>query len=231
MARRAWAWDRVVPLLEAAGHRAIAFDLPGQGEDETPLELVTLDAYAQRTCRQTSAQSEPVILVGHSLGGNTISQAAQNCPETVRALVYVSAGLLRDGENGEEWLAERYEFFAPYMTMSDDGVYSAVVQGKGARKALYGASTTEDVDWAMAQLGPQPMAVLSEPVSLSADRYGTVPRYYIGCERDGLILPSIQRAMVAASPCKEVLSLDTDHSPALSMSEGLVQHLLYIAGA
>jgi pimeloyl-ACP methyl ester carboxylesterase len=63
------AWDRVVPLLEAAGHRAIAFDLPGQGEDETPLELVTLDSYAERTCQQTSAQSEPVILVGHSLGG------------------------------------------------------------------------------------------------------------------------------------------------------------------
>lgn len=149
----------------------------------------------------------------------------------MRALVYVSAGLLRDGENGEEWLAERYEFFAPYVTVSDDGVYTAVVQGEGARKALYGASSEEDADWAMARLGPQPIAVLAEPVSLSAERYGRVPRYYIGCERDGLILPRIQRAMVAASPCEEVLTLDTDHSPALSMPERLVQHLLAIAGA
>jgi len=32
----AWAWDTIVARLEAAGHPAIAVDLPGDGHDNTP---------------------------------------------------------------------------------------------------------------------------------------------------------------------------------------------------
>ncbi len=36
----AWNWHKVVPMIEAAGHRAIAIDLPGMGRDKTPIEEV-----------------------------------------------------------------------------------------------------------------------------------------------------------------------------------------------
>ena len=32
----AWCWDRVVPLLRAAGHDVVAPDLPAHGADATP---------------------------------------------------------------------------------------------------------------------------------------------------------------------------------------------------
>jgi len=38
----AWKWARVVEPLEAAGHTAEALDLPGSGEDRTPVGEVTL---------------------------------------------------------------------------------------------------------------------------------------------------------------------------------------------
>ena len=41
----AWAWQRVVPLLEAEGHRAVAVDLPGNGADDTPPGDVTTMLY------------------------------------------------------------------------------------------------------------------------------------------------------------------------------------------
>ena len=40
-----------------------------------------------------------MILVGHSMAGAVISQAAENRPAKVRVLVYVCAYLLRDGES------------------------------------------------------------------------------------------------------------------------------------
>ena len=73
----AWCWDRVAPLLEQAGHHVVAFDLPAHGEDTTPVEQVTLASYTDRVVAVLDAQSEPVILVGHSHGGVVITQVAE----------------------------------------------------------------------------------------------------------------------------------------------------------
>jgi len=32
----AWVWQKLTPLIEAAGHAAVAVDLPGDGHDDTP---------------------------------------------------------------------------------------------------------------------------------------------------------------------------------------------------
>jgi len=42
-----WCWERIVPLLEQQGHRVLAPDLPGMGNDSTPLATITLDYWAQ----------------------------------------------------------------------------------------------------------------------------------------------------------------------------------------
>ena len=64
-----WCWRKVVPHLEAAGHTVIAPDLPSHGDDPTPAAEVTLDDYVRRVCEILDAQDEPVVLVGHSMGG------------------------------------------------------------------------------------------------------------------------------------------------------------------
>ena len=53
-----WCWDKVVPLLEAKGHKAIALDLPGHGADKTPISEITVDSYAARVCAALDAQPE-----------------------------------------------------------------------------------------------------------------------------------------------------------------------------
>ena len=74
-----WCWDKVVPLLEAQGHQAVAVDLPGNTycEFDIPAAQVNLDTYANHVCRVLDRLGEPVVLVGHSLGGLTITQAAE----------------------------------------------------------------------------------------------------------------------------------------------------------
>ena len=95
-----WCWDKVVPLLEAQGHQVVAVDLPGNtyGEFDIPPAQVTLETYAQHVCKVLDQLDEPVVLVGHSLGGLTITQTAEYRPDKIRSLVYLTAVLIRPGE-------------------------------------------------------------------------------------------------------------------------------------
>ena len=95
----AWIWAPLVDRLRAAGHSVDAFDLPGSGEDNTPISEVTLDACAARLCEVLATRPEPAIVVGHSMGGIIATQGAARCPERVEALVYVAAFLPKDGQS------------------------------------------------------------------------------------------------------------------------------------
>src|SRR5664279_2862075 len=86
-----WCWDKVVARLEAMGHTAAAPDMPGHGDDKTPIAGVTLEHLVQRVCETIDAQSEPVVLVGHSYGGAMITQAAERRADKIKSLAYVTA--------------------------------------------------------------------------------------------------------------------------------------------
>jgi len=81
----AWCWERVVPSLERRGARVVAPDLPGMGQDKTPLSGITLAVWARSVADLVEQQSEPAVLVGHSRGGIVISQAIAVDGESRRA--------------------------------------------------------------------------------------------------------------------------------------------------
>ena len=73
----AWCWRKTVAELEKRGHQAQAIDLPGQGDDATPLPNVTLDSMAGRIVATLERSPGRAVLVGHSFGGMAISAAAE----------------------------------------------------------------------------------------------------------------------------------------------------------
>ncbi|MBA3922407.1 MAG: alpha/beta fold hydrolase, partial [Nostocaceae cyanobacterium] len=94
-----WCWNKVATLLEQAGHKVIAPDLPSHGKDKTPIREVTLQSYTDRICEILTELIEPVILVGHSMGGLVITQVAEQCPDKIEKLVYLCAFLPGNGES------------------------------------------------------------------------------------------------------------------------------------
>ncbi|MGY1623181.1 alpha/beta fold hydrolase [Geodermatophilus sp. SYSU D00965] len=222
----AWCWEPVAVALRQRGHSVVAVDLPGSGADRTPVERVTLDAYAERVCAALTADPEPAVLVGHSMGGVVITQAASRCPQQVSRLVYVAAFLPRDGESlkGLTELPEGAgDGVQSNMTVSGEPPV-AEMSPQAAREVFYGHCTDEQADWALQYLGPQPVLPFVTPVTLDP-AVADVPRRYVLCTADRAIPPALQRRMVEASPCEEVLELDVDHSPWLSATEPLVDFL------
>jgi pimeloyl-ACP methyl ester carboxylesterase len=221
-----WCWDKIVPLLENKGHKVEAPDLPGHGSDKTPISEISLQTYTDRVCQILDAQPEPVILVGHSMGGVVITQAAEYRPEKIKKLVYLTACLLQNGEfllqYGEP---DKEALVLPNLIMAEDRSYASVRED-ALKEAFYGDCSDEDVMRAKSLLVPQAAAPLATPVSTTADNFGRIPRVYIACLRDRAISPSIQEKMYGNLPCEKVIKMHTSHSPFFSAPEELAGHLL-----
>jgi pimeloyl-ACP methyl ester carboxylesterase len=229
----AWTWERVIPLLEAAGHTAEAFDLPGSGDDRTPVEEITLDAYAGRLCEVLGARAEPAVVAANSMGGVVVTQAAARCPLWIASIVYVAAFVPQDGQSLLDLTrlpeGQGDETQANLVVEGDPPVAS--VPGEAARWVSYGCASDEVAAWAIERRRPQAVAPFTQPVDLGETALDGVPRSYVLCKRDRSIPPELQRRMLRESGCEPVIELDTDHVPMLSRPEELAAALGELAGA
>jgi len=222
----AWCWNKVVSLLEKEGHAVVAPDLPGHGDDKTPIAKVTLRAYADCVCEVINIQSEPVILVGHSMGGIVITQAAEICPDHIQKLVFLTAFLLKSGETILQYAQEDSEALVlPNRVMSEDKSYTRI-KDEAIKQTFYADCSDKDVDRARFLLASQATAPSKTPVRTTKENFGRIPRIYIECLQDKAISPAIQRRMYSKLSCEKVISMDTSHSPFFSAPEELVGHLL-----
>jgi pimeloyl-ACP methyl ester carboxylesterase len=226
-----WCWRKIVALLEAKGHRVFAPDLPGHGRDTTATATVTLRSYTDRICEIASAQAEPVILTGHSMGGVAITQAAENCHKQIAALVYVCAFLPRNGDSLMTWASQDQASMVNPSTTEPRADGAIEFNLEHSREAFYGNCADDDVAFAQSRLVAQSGAPLGTPVETTAERWGSIPRYYIECARDRAITLELQRQMQKRSPCRRTFLIDTDHSPFFSAPEHLADILLRVGSA
>ena len=225
----AWCWHKIIPLLEAAGHKAIAIDLPGHGRDWTPAGAVTMQSYVDRVVKVLDEQPEPVILVGHSRGGIVISQTAEARPEKVKSLVYLAAFLIPNGEPMiQTALGDTESLIVANLDLNEAEGWH-MLKEEAFQDALCGDCSAADVALAHALLTPEPNAPVGTPLQLSDENFGRIPRVYIETLQDRGVTPGVQKKMYTATPCQQVLSLNTSHSPFLSAPQSLVEHLLTAA--
>lgn len=228
----AWVWGPLTKELEAAGHTVETLDLPGSGEDPTPVEEVTLDAYADRVCAVLGEREEPAVLVANSMGGVAVTQAAARCPEKVAAMVYVSAFLPQDGQSLLD--------LTGLPEGADDQVQANIlVEGEppvgrmppaASRSAIFQCCSDEVAAWAVEHQRPQAVVPFTQPVTFGEGAFDGIRRGYVTCSRDRAIPPALQRRMFEAAGITDVVEIDTDHAPHLSATAELAAALDRFAG-
>lgn len=226
-----WNWHRVIPILEKAGQKAIAIDLPGMGRDKTPIETVTMNITVKKLCELIDSIEGKVILVGHSKNGIMISQAAEYRPQKIEKLIYLAAYLIPDGKTQREYSLQDTEgVLKPYVTQHPE-LKAHTLQPEIYREGLYHDCDDHILQLAKLLLSHEPVESGINPLQLTEENYGSVPRYYIECLQDRAVTPFIQRKMYTETPCKKVYSMNTSHSPFFSQPEELVNIILEIANS
>jgi pimeloyl-ACP methyl ester carboxylesterase len=269
----AWTYQRVVPELAALGHTALAIDLPGHGLDakfpasyfQRPLDAaafasepspvggITVDQCADSVIaaigQLRAGGHDKVVLVGHSLGGVTLTRVAERAPELLHKVVYLTAFMLAPGQSSvdvSKWPQAAGAQVRPLVKgnpavvrasridfLSTDPAYVAA-----AKSAFYGDVSDVQFRAAAHLLTPdEPVALQVTPTDKTSARWGSVRRHFIKCLQDRAITPAMQQRFIdeadAFTPANRTVvhSLDTSHSPFLSAPKDLAALLARIATA
>ena len=217
----AWCWAALQSELDQHGIASLAIDLPGHGASTLPLSDMHGDA--QHVADIALKIARPVVLVGHSYGGGVIGEAAHilrnSTTAPVQHLLYLTAFCLDAGESVGGLAAS----LPPEEALLNAAILPGPNGASGgtllldctkAHDALYGCCPANVSDAAIARLSPQPVATLGQPASSAP--WKTLPSTYVVCEQDQAVHPNHQRIM--AKRCGTVHSLNTDHSPFVSMT-------------
>ncbi len=78
-----------MPALEAVGHHVVPMTLPGVGEPAERSADIGISDWVDAVVAQIDASSAPVVLVGHSGGGNVVWGAADARSDRVSRVIFV----------------------------------------------------------------------------------------------------------------------------------------------
>jgi len=222
----AWCWEQVEHHLGEVGAASVAVDLPGRQGDPPSVAQLTLESYVDQVVAAIETSPEPVVLVGHSLGGLVISQTAERVPEKISSLVYLCAMLLQDGQSTIDAAVNDPTSQLMANISLDEGTATSSVTGPAVRDLFYGDCRSADTEKAIKLLVPEPIVPASTPLHVTAERWGSVARSYIVCTQDRAISPASQRAMIASVGVDKVIEMDSSHSPFISQPEQLAALLV-----
>ena len=228
----AWHWggcfQKVADLLAEQGYPVATPDLAAHGYDPTPCsEVKTMDDYVRPVTDILQRAAEPVVLLGHSLGGATLTYVGERHPKKIRGLIYLAAymcppglGVVDCAQFPENTNAEVLQ--AVDLSDRQRGSLLKLHEQALLRSVFYHDCSDHDVKVALANLVP----VTPGPPSVcrsdaTRENFGTLPRGYIECTADRAVPLALQRRFQKDLPGTKVRTLDASHSPFFSMPEPL----------
>ncbi|MWA01594.1 alpha/beta fold hydrolase [Actinomadura sp. LD22] len=207
-----WCWEPVVPLLEAAGLRTHAVQLPGM--DRAPGHH-DLEGHAAFLRAELAELPGPLAVCAHSYGGAVATEAAGANP-SVATLIYLTAFLLDVGESCVDRVLPGPVSPDATLLPGGEGGYLRVPEA-AAHHLLYGDCPPEEAKRAAARLTPEHVSAVSAPVTQAAWR--TIPSTYVTCTRDQALTPEVQGRMACRATWQEEIA--SGHSPMLSHPQEL----------
>ena len=220
-------WDRVVPLLGAAGHASVTPSLTGHGERRHLLgPEVGLDTHIEDVAGLIESEDlHDVVLVGHGYAGLIIEGVVDRLPERVAQLIYLDAMIPADGEavvdidTPTRSMVER--------TTATDHPWRIAPEAPTA-DGWFGVTDPADIRWLTTFVGDESALCFQQPVRIRNPQGGRVARAHIDCLR-GPSPEAARRRLPALQPNGDravVWQLDAGHDCMVSAPEDLAALLL-----
>jgi pimeloyl-ACP methyl ester carboxylesterase len=213
-------WDGVAAKLKQDGYRVQVVTLPGRTGNPAAPDQVSMEGYRKAIADVVGANKQPAVLVGHSFAGFPISVEAEAEPARIRTLVYLAAYLPQDGQSLlSVATADKDSKAGPALQIDKTAGFATIAPA--ARAGLFANDAPAAVGAIVAgAIVPEPLGPLATPVHLTV-RFAGVDKAYIHTARDQVVSPSLQAAMVAATPVRLEQSLDTGHTPFVTNPNGV----------
>ncbi|WP_272472431.1 alpha/beta fold hydrolase [Baekduia alba] len=209
-----WYWSRVAPLLRAAGHDAIAVDLPAGDED------AGLDAYADVILEAVGGRTG-VTLVAQSMGAFSAPLAAERAD--VAGLLLVCPMIPAPGESASGWWAGSGQLAARRANEEREGRDPDAPFDE--REAFFHDVAPEIVEEAYAGDPPQQAdKPFEEPFPLSA--WPDIPTRVLLGRHDRLFPYAFMRQLSRDRLGVEADAVDAGHLACLAQPEATAQWLL-----
>jgi pimeloyl-ACP methyl ester carboxylesterase len=209
-----WCWQQLIPLLEGRGFDVHTVDLPGRQPSPAWGWRTSLKDQAEAVAAKAAAVGRPVLALAHSMGGMSMSAAAEFEPALFNRLIYLSAYIPGNGDKlvtlGARDKASRVGEASQIAALK--GFISIKLEAAG--HIFYGDCSKERIDFAKARL-------VSEPLRPAFDKVTLTERLYVRCTQDRVVTLDFQDKMISSWPCDKVTTLESSHSPFLSMPDKL----------
>ncbi|PIN16753.1 putative hydrolase/acyltransferase (alpha/beta hydrolase superfamily) [Handroanthus impetiginosus] len=237
----AWCWYKIIALLKEGQCEVDAIDLAGSGANFCDINCIkTLSQYAKPLTDFLAnlADNKQVILVGHELGGACISYAMEMYPTKVSKAIFVAATMLTDGQSAlnvfsqQACLSELNQRAQKFVYANGNNRQPTAIDFDKSllEEFLFSRTPSKDIALASVSMRTVPFAPVTEKLTLSAAKYGSISRFYIKTDEDFAIPAPLQEAMIQSDPPKQVFELKgSDHSPFLSRPQALHRLLVEIS--
>jgi pimeloyl-ACP methyl ester carboxylesterase len=221
-------WERVVPLLEAAGHQVLAPSLTGYGDKAHLLgPEVGLDTHVADVVALIEQEDlTGVVLVGHSYAGLVVSSVANAVPGRIAHLVYLDAMVPEDGETAVDVMQANQRAVDQALS-SASGWRVPPLPELPAPYGLFGVTDPADVAWLRTMLSDMSVLCLQQPVHLDNPAVQAIPRTHIHntVKPQGIVRRRVQAVQPDGSS-SQVWELPTGHDCMITMPVELSELLL-----
>ncbi|UGT63382.1 alpha/beta hydrolase [Nocardia asteroides] len=233
-----WCWQRVTPLLAAAGHRVFAPSLLGLGDRADQLAPdVGLYTQVEELERLIHADDlSDIVLVGHSYAGMVVTALADAVPGRISELVYLDTFVPRDGESVADIMGPMVEAFAAAALADGAGWRVPPQTAPGPDGDLYGVTEEPDLSWVASMQTAQSLLTFREPLRLrDPAALAAIPVTHVHCAGGGPQFTALRAAALprtyppADAPADRVLTLPTGHDAMITMPRELADLLLALA--
>ena len=178
-------------FVDGSGWQGVYQELRKDGYTVSVVQNPTLSLAGDvdATRRVIDAQSEPVILVGHSYGGAVITEAGTD--PNVKALVYIGAFMPDAGESVQTLIADLPPETGPPILPPQDGFLLL-------DRAKFPQAFAGDVDGELAEFmadSQVPWGLDAASGTISDPAWRSKPSWYLVTADDRMIPPPLQREM------------------------------------